>query len=110
MTTRLGKDAMLVGDDLFVTNVKRIHCGIDLAVANAVLIKVNQIGTLTEAMDAIELAQKKWLQSHYFPSFGRDGRYLYCGSGSRSQCRLDQNRSALSWRAYRKIQSAPSNR
>lgn len=58
MTTRLGKDAMLVGDDLFVTNVKRIHCGIDLAVANAVLIKVNQIGTLTEAMDAIELAQK----------------------------------------------------
>ena len=47
-----------VGDDLFVTNVKRIRCGMDLKVANGVLIKVNQIGTLTEAMDAIELAQK----------------------------------------------------
>lgn len=58
MTKRLGKDVLLVGDDLFVTNVKRIHCGLDLRVANAVLIKVNQIGTLTEAMDAIELAQK----------------------------------------------------
>ena len=58
MTKRLGSEILLVGDDLFVTNVKRIHCGLDLGVANAVLIKVNQIGTLTEAMDAIELAQK----------------------------------------------------
>lgn len=57
LTTRLGDKVMLVGDDLFVTNTKRIRCGIDLHVANAVLIKVNQIGTLTEAMDAIELAQ-----------------------------------------------------
>ena len=57
LTTRLGSKVMLVGDDLFVTNTKRIRCGIDLHVANAVLIKVNQIGTLTEAMDAIELAQ-----------------------------------------------------
>ena len=58
MIKRLGSEILLVGDDLFVTNVKRIHCGLDLGVANAVLIKVNQIGTLTEAMDAIELAQK----------------------------------------------------
>lgn len=58
MTKRLGSEILLVGDDLFVTNVKRIHCGLDLGVANAILIKVNQIGTLTEAMDAIELAQK----------------------------------------------------
>lgn len=57
MTRRLGDKVMLVGDDLFVTNTKRIHCGIDLKAANAVLIKVNQIGTLTEAMDAIELAR-----------------------------------------------------
>lgn len=57
LTRRLGH-IMLVGDDLFVTNVKRIRCGIDLQAANAVLIKVNQIGTLTEAMDAITLAQK----------------------------------------------------
>lgn len=58
LTKRMKERLMLVGDDLFVTNVKRIRCGIDLKVANAVLIKVNQIGTLTEAMDAIELAQK----------------------------------------------------
>ena len=57
-TKRMKEQVMLVGDDLFVTNVKRIRCGMDLKVANAVLIKVNQIGTLTEAMDAIELAQK----------------------------------------------------
>ena len=48
---------MLVGDDLFVTNTKRIRCGIGMNVGNAVLIKVNQIGTLTEAMDAIACAQ-----------------------------------------------------
>ena len=58
LTKRMKEQVMLVGDDLFVTNVKRIRCGMDLKVANAVLIKVNQIGTLTEAMDAIELAQK----------------------------------------------------
>lgn len=57
LTSRLGEKIQLVGDDLFVTNPKRIKCGIDLAVANAVLIKVNQIGTVTEALDAIEMAR-----------------------------------------------------
>jgi enolase len=57
LTERLGDKAMLVGDDLFVTNTRRIRCGIDLRVANAVLIKVNQIGTLTEAMDAIGMCR-----------------------------------------------------
>ena len=57
LTERLGGRVQLVGDDLFVTNPKRIKCGIDLEVANAVLIKVNQIGTVTEAMEAIEMAK-----------------------------------------------------
>ena len=57
LTTRLGDNMQLVGDDLFVTNPKRIKCGIKLNAGNAVLIKVNQIGTLTEALDAIEMAQ-----------------------------------------------------
>lgn len=57
LTKRLGSKVQLVGDDLFVTNPKRIKCGIDLGVANAVLIKVNQIGTVTEALDAIEMAK-----------------------------------------------------
>ena len=57
LTKRLGGKVQLVGDDFFVTNPKRIKCGIDLKAANAVLIKVNQIGTVTEAMEAIELAK-----------------------------------------------------
>ena len=57
MTERLGKKIQLVGDDLFVTNTKRLQKGIDNGVANAILIKVNQIGTLTEAFEAIELAK-----------------------------------------------------
>lgn len=57
LTARLGEKIQLVGDDLFVTNEKRIKCGIELNTANAVLVKVNQIGTLTEALDAIEMAK-----------------------------------------------------
>ncbi len=57
LTKRLGSDVALVGDDLFVTNVKRIQQGIDQKVGNAVLIKVNQIGTLSETIDAIYLAR-----------------------------------------------------
>ena len=58
MTERLGNNLQLVGDDLFVTNIKRLKCGIQLQAANAILIKVNQIGTLSEAMDAVEMAQR----------------------------------------------------
>ena len=58
MTERLGKRIQLVGDDLFVTNIKRLACGIRLRAANAILVKVNQIGTLSEALDAVEMAQK----------------------------------------------------
>ena len=57
LTTRLGLSVQLVGDDLFVTNTKRLQKGIKKKVANAVLVKVNQIGTLTEAFDAIEMAK-----------------------------------------------------
>ena len=58
MTKKLGEKIQLVGDDLFVTNTKRLDAGIKLQVANAILVKVNQIGTVSEAMDAIEMAQK----------------------------------------------------
>lgn len=57
VTKRLGSRVQLVGDDLFVTNTKRLRKGIEKKVANAILIKVNQIGTLTEAFEAIELAK-----------------------------------------------------
>ena len=58
MTERLGNQVQLVGDDLFVTNVKRLDAGIKLQVGNAILVKVNQIGTLTEAFEAVEMAHK----------------------------------------------------
>ena len=58
MTKRLGKRCQLVGDDLFVTNTKRLEAGIKLGTGNAILVKVNQIGTLTEAFEAVEMAHK----------------------------------------------------
>ena len=58
LTERLGKRVQLVGDDLFVTNAKRVKQGIEMGAANAVLIKVNQIGTLTETLDAIQTANR----------------------------------------------------
>lgn len=57
LTTRLGQDIQLVGDDLFVTNTERLENGIRQHIANAILIKVNQIGTLTEAIKAVEMAK-----------------------------------------------------
>ncbi len=57
LTDAIGKKCQLVGDDLFVTNPARLHRGIDAGVANAILIKVNQIGTLTETLRAIKMAQ-----------------------------------------------------
>lgn len=57
LTERVGTKCQLVGDDLFVTNVKRLQQGIDQHIANSILIKVNQIGTVTETIDAVQLAQ-----------------------------------------------------
>jgi enolase len=67
LTDNIGKKVQLVGDDLFVTNVKRLQQGIDKGVANAILVKVNQIGTLTETIDAVNLAKRnsyKSIMSH----------------------------------------------
>lgn len=58
LTERLGESVQLVGDDLFVTNTKFLEKGIELGVANSILVKVNQIGTLTETLDAVEMAKE----------------------------------------------------
>ena len=58
LTSRLGDKVQLIGDDLFTTDVKRIQKGVENKVANAVLIKMNQIGTLTETLDAIDMTRK----------------------------------------------------
>jgi len=58
LTDRIGKEVQLVGDDLFVTNVNRLSKGIEQGVANSILVKVNQIGTLSETLDAVEMAHR----------------------------------------------------
>ena len=89
LTGRLGDGMQLVGDDLFVTNPKRIKCGIKLNAGNAVLIKVNQIGTLTEALDAIEMAQCAGYHTVISPPFRGDGGCVYRGSCGRGECGAD---------------------
>jgi enolase len=63
LTDAVGADVQLVGDDLFVTNTARLQMGIDRGVGNAILIKVNQIGTLSETLAAIELASRHGYRS-----------------------------------------------
>jgi enolase len=63
MTDKMGKKIQLVGDDLFVTNTQRLKRGIDTGVANSILIKVNQIGTLTETIEAVEMAHRNFYTS-----------------------------------------------
>jgi enolase len=63
LTTRLGPDVQLVGDDLFVTNVERLSNGIDQGIGNAILIKLNQIGTVSETLEAIHLAHENGYRS-----------------------------------------------
>ena len=62
-TEKIGAEVQLVGDDLFVTNVKRLADGIDRGIANAILIKLNQIGTVTETLEAINLAHRNGYRS-----------------------------------------------
>lgn len=100
MTRRLGNRVQLVGDDLFVTNKKRLNCGIRLDAANAILVKVNQIGTLTEALEAVEMAYRfgyRTIISHRSgeteDSFIVD-LVVACGSGqikTGAPCRSDRN-------------------
>ena len=65
LTARLGKKLQLVGDDLFVTNVKRLAAGIEKGAGNAILVKVNQIGTLSEAFAAVRLAKENGFRTSF---------------------------------------------
>lgn len=67
LTDRIGKRVQLVGDDLFVTNTERLGRGIEQGIGNSILVKVNQIGTLTETFEAIEMAKNSRLYSCHLP-------------------------------------------
>ena len=89
----IGDTVQLVGDDLFVTNTERLKRGIDTGVANSILIKVNQIGTLTETLDAISMAQRRLHRRDVAPlrrDRGRHDRRLR----RRHRLRADQDRRA----------------
>ena len=68
VTEKLGDRIQLVGDDLFVTNKKYLEKGIEMKAGNAILLKVNQIGTITETLETIELARQNGYKNHYFSS------------------------------------------
>ena len=100
LTDRIGDKVQLVGDDLFVTNSKRLAKGIQLGCANAILIKVNQIGSLTETLEAIEIAKRAGyacVMSHR--------------SGETEDTPIaDQDRRAVPKRSRREVQPASSYR
>ena len=105
LTKELGKEMMLIGDDLFATNIERLRRGLKERAANAILIKPNQVGTLTETMDCVKLARKhnyKVMVSHRSGETGDDfiadlavavgADYIKAGSLSRGERVAKYNR------------------
>ena len=100
----------LVGDDLFVTNTERLRRGIELGVGNSILIKVNQIGTLTETLQAIAMAREAGLHGRDEPSLGRDRGRDDRRPGGGDRLRADQDRSAVALGQGRQVQPAAADR
>ena len=109
LTEQLGDRLQLVGDDLFVTSVDRLRRGIEEQVANAILVKVNQIGTLTEALEAIEIAREHGY-GRSFPPLRRDRGHDYRRSRGRHERRADQDGRAVSHRPRSEVQPTAPHR
>ena len=92
LTDRLGERIQLVGDDLFVTNPKRLAMGIEQGLANSILIKVNQIGTLTETLEAVSDGPPRRLHRGDVAPLGRDRGHHHRRPRRRHQLRADQDR------------------
>ena len=105
----LGERCQLVGDDMFVTNTERLRAASRRASAKAILIKVNQIGTLTETLEAIEMARARRLPVDDLASLRRDGRHVHRRSRRGDRCRSDQDRLGQPHRPRREIQPTPSH-
>lgn len=110
MTRRLGDKVQLVGDDLFVTNSERLRQGMDEGAGNAILIKPNQIGTLTETLDCIELAKRGGYKTIISHRSGETGGHLHRGLGGGGQRRADKDRGALPHRAGGQVQPPAAHR
>jgi hypothetical protein len=109
LTDAIGDSVQLVGDDLFVTNTERLREGIERGVGNAILIKVNQIGTLTETIEAIDMAEGRLQRGNLAP-LGRDGGHLHRRPRRRHRRRADQDRQRQPHRPGRQVQPAPAHR
>ena len=106
----LGDTVQLVGDDLFVTNTERLREGIGKGVANSILVKVNQIGTLTETLDAVEMAHARRLHRGDVPPLRRDRGLDHRRPRRRHQLRPDQDRLAVPLGPAREVQPADPHR
>ena len=93
LTDRLGGRVQLVGDDNFVTNSGRLQLGIDRGIANSILIKLNQIGTVTETLGTIALRHRPQLLERHQPSQRRDRGHVHRRPRGCCQCRPDQDRA-----------------
>jgi hypothetical protein len=100
----------LVGDDLFVTNVKRLKQGIDKQTANAILIKVNQIGSLTETLETVDMAHRNAYKAVMSHRSGETEDSHHRRSGGRHQLRADQDRLAGALRPSGQVQPAAAYR
>jgi enolase len=110
LTDLIGGKCQLVGDDLFVTNVKRLADGIKGGLANSILIKVNQIGTLTETLAAVEMAHKAGYTRRDVASLRRDGGFNHRGSRGGDELRADQDRLTGAFRPYGEVQPVAADR
>ena len=110
MTEKLGGKINLVGDDLFVTNPKRLAKGIETRVANAILIKVNQIGSLTETLDAIDMAHRAAFTSRDLAPLRRNRGFDHRRHRGRDERGPDQDRLHVALGPHREIQPAHPHR
>ena len=100
LTDLIGEKVQLVGDDLFVTNTARLRDGIRMGVANSILVKVNQIGSLTETLDAVETAHKAGYTAVMSHRSGETEDFDHRRSRGRHQLRTDQDRLARPLRPH----------
>ena len=110
LTERLGGRIQLVGDDLFVTNVKRLGQGIADGIANSILVKVNQIGTLTETIAAVRMAQQAGYTAVMSHRSGETEDSTIADLAVALVLRADQDRQPGAVRPHRQVQPAPAHR
>ena len=110
LTDLVGDKVQLVGDDLFVTNPKRLKQGIESGIANSILIKVNQIGTLTETLAAVSMAQSRGLYRGDVAPLGRNRGRDDRRPGGRDQLRADQDGQPRALRPAGEVQPADPDR